>query len=217
MTPRRILFILEDSDLPKILEKHFSSMPRWKVDYERLSSLPEHASNHRYDLVILEYMKSLGDTFEQIKKHQALAHHSPLIAVPASLIRKNLPRLTEVVAGLMEEPGPAPSAPATQAVRGREVTAAGAGTSHPVKKAPGHDLLLEDFIERKLKDFVKKIKLTPSRNLYRLLLNEIEKPLFTLILKETRGNQIQAAQMLGMNRNTLRKKIRELRITVKRS
>jgi two-component system nitrogen regulation response regulator GlnG len=77
--------------------------------------------------------------------------------------------------------------------------------------------LLEDFVERKLKDFVKKIKASQPKNLYTLLLNEIERPLISLTLKETNGNQIQAALILGMNRNTLRKKIKDLRIPLKRN
>jgi two-component system nitrogen regulation response regulator GlnG len=44
----------------------------------------------------------------------------------------------------------------------------------------------------------------------------VEEPLITLVLRETNGNQMQAADLLGMNRNTLRKKITEFRISVKR-
>jgi two-component system nitrogen regulation response regulator GlnG len=48
------------------------------------------------------------------------------------------------------------------------------------------------------------------------VLREIERPLLTLSLDATRGNQIRAAELLGLNRNTLRKKIRELDIQVVR-
>ena len=44
----------------------------------------------------------------------------------------------------------------------------------------------------------------------------MERPLLSLTLSATRGNQIKAAQLLGLNRNTLRKKIRELDIQVVR-
>ena len=54
----------------------------------------------------------------------------------------------------------------------------------------------------------------PATGLYDRVLKEIEKPLITLTLQETRGNQIKAAQVLGLNRNTLRKKIKELEIPV---
>ena len=48
------------------------------------------------------------------------------------------------------------------------------------------------------------------------MLREIERPLIVLTLGATRGNQIKAAYLLGLNRNTLRKKIRELDIPVVR-
>jgi two-component system nitrogen regulation response regulator GlnG len=48
------------------------------------------------------------------------------------------------------------------------------------------------------------------------VLREIERPLIELSLAATRGNQIRAAELLGLNRNTLRKKIRELDIEVVR-
>ena len=54
----------------------------------------------------------------------------------------------------------------------------------------------------------------PPNGLYDRILHEVEKPLISLSLMATRGNQIKAAQMLGLNRNTLRKKIRELDIQV---
>jgi two-component system, NtrC family, nitrogen regulation response regulator GlnG len=43
----------------------------------------------------------------------------------------------------------------------------------------------------------------------------MERPLLKLLLKKTRGNQVLTAKLLGINRNTLRKKIRELGIKVK--
>jgi len=56
----------------------------------------------------------------------------------------------------------------------------------------------------------------PPPGLYHRLLREIEHPLLTVTLAATRGNQIRAADLLGVNRNTLRKKIRDLDIQVYR-
>jgi len=56
----------------------------------------------------------------------------------------------------------------------------------------------------------------PAAGLYDRILREVERPLITATLGATRGNQIRAAHLLGLNRNTLRKKIRELDITVVR-
>ena len=56
----------------------------------------------------------------------------------------------------------------------------------------------------------------PPPGLYDRVLREIELPLIALTLMSTRGNQLKAADVLGINRNTLRKKIRELDISVTR-
>jgi len=56
----------------------------------------------------------------------------------------------------------------------------------------------------------------PSPGLYDRILKELEKPLISLSLIATKGNQIKTAKMLGINRNTLRKKIKELEIDVVR-
>ena len=56
----------------------------------------------------------------------------------------------------------------------------------------------------------------PSAGLYDRVVREVERPLISLTLKATRGNQVRAADVLGLNRNTLRKKIRQLEIPVVR-
>jgi two-component system nitrogen regulation response regulator GlnG len=57
---------------------------------------------------------------------------------------------------------------------------------------------------------------TPPPGLYHRILRQVESPLLTAALTATRGNQIRAADLLGLNRNTLRKKIRDLDIQVYR-
>ncbi|MCB9948763.1 MAG: nitrogen regulation protein NR(I) [Rhodospirillaceae bacterium] len=72
-------------------------------------------------------------------------------------------------------------------------------------------------VERHLRDyFAAHQDGLPAPGLYDRILQEVERPLITLSLSATRGNQIRAAQLLGVNRNTLRKKIRELDIRVVR-
>jgi two-component system nitrogen regulation response regulator GlnG len=77
-------------------------------------------------------------------------------------------------------------------------------------------LSLEDYLEWKMGDFVKGMRDGSGRNLHPMLISAIERPLITRALQETKGNQIQAAELLGLNRNTLRKKIHDLHIPVKR-
>ena len=76
---------------------------------------------------------------------------------------------------------------------------------------------LTQAVERHLRDFFDAHKDgLPASGLYDRILREVERPLISLSLLATRGNQIRAAAMLGLNRNTLRKKIRDLAIPVVR-
>lgn len=74
---------------------------------------------------------------------------------------------------------------------------------------------LEDIIMAKLKPFIDKTDHRSKQDLYSFIMPFMERPLITLILEKTRGNQVQAAEVLGINRNTLRKKIKDLGIKMK--
>jgi two-component system nitrogen regulation response regulator GlnG len=78
-------------------------------------------------------------------------------------------------------------------------------------------LSLEEIIHHKLEDYFRRTEGVDVDNLYSLVIERIERPLIELTLKKTRGNQIRAAQILGINRNTLRKKITDLRIELKKA
>ncbi|WP_119678385.1 nitrogen regulation protein NR(I) [Indioceanicola profundi] len=72
-------------------------------------------------------------------------------------------------------------------------------------------------VERHLREYFAAHKDgVPAAGLYDRILREVERPLLSLSLVATKGNQIKAAHMLGLNRNTLRKKIRDLEIQVVR-
>src|SRR4030042_1135608 len=83
-----------------------------------------------------------------------------------------------------------------------------------------NDLLAEDiglqsikeFLEEKLKRYLKEMTKLENCNLYYTVLSEVEKSLIAIVLKETGGNQLRAAKTLGINRNTLRAKIKEYKI-----
>jgi len=77
---------------------------------------------------------------------------------------------------------------------------------------------LSDAVERHLRTyFAAHGDNLPPTGLHDRVLREIERPLIMLSLDATKGNQLKAASMLGLNRNTLRKKIRDLGIPVVRS
>jgi two-component system nitrogen regulation response regulator GlnG len=71
------------------------------------------------------------------------------------------------------------------------------------------DASLEEIVERKLLECVRGLRDHSSANLYDLMIGLVEKPLLRAVLRETGGNQVRAAQILGINRNTLRKKLTE--------
>ena len=71
------------------------------------------------------------------------------------------------------------------------------------------DATLEEIIERKLLECVRGLREHASANLYDLMIGLVEKPLLRAVLRETSGNQVRAAEILGINRNTLRKKLTE--------
>ncbi len=85
--------------------------------------------------------------------------------------------------------------------------ASAAGASEPLARA----------VERHIRAFLAAHDegAGPS-NIYDRVIAEVERPLIRLTLAATRGNQIKAAAILGLNRNTLRKKIRDLEIPVVR-
>jgi len=85
-------------------------------------------------------------------------------------------------------------------------------------EAPGQDIDVAQSIERHLADYFGSFgDGLPPPGLYQRILRDVEYPLIAAALTATRGNQIKAAELLGLNRNTLRKKIRELDIQVIRS
>ena len=76
---------------------------------------------------------------------------------------------------------------------------------------------MEEIIRHKLEDYFRRTEGVDVDNLYSLVIERVERPLIELTLKKTKGNQIRAAQILGINRNTLRKKITDLRIELKKA
>jgi len=82
------------------------------------------------------------------------------------------------------------------------------------------DLFLEDsrsysiqeFLEEKLKRYLSEMTRLENCNLYETIISEVEKALIKIVLEGTGGNQMKAAKTLGINRNTLRTKIKDYKI-----
>jgi two-component system nitrogen regulation response regulator GlnG len=80
------------------------------------------------------------------------------------------------------------------------------------ERVPLEDLAFEEMVKSKLAGLLARIDGYPVHDLYEKVLARVERPLFDLVLAHTGGNQLKAAEILGLNRNTLRKKLADLGI-----
>ena len=73
---------------------------------------------------------------------------------------------------------------------------------------------LATMTQSALEDYFKKLNGTAPGDLYDLVLSEVERPLFRTVMAYTEGNQSRAAEILGINRGTLRKKLKAYALSV---
>lgn len=73
---------------------------------------------------------------------------------------------------------------------------------------------LATMTESALEEYFRKLNGTTPGDLYDLVLSEVERPLFRTVLAYTEGNQSRAADILGINRGTLRKKLKAYSISI---
>jgi Fis family transcriptional regulator len=66
---------------------------------------------------------------------------------------------------------------------------------------------LSQAVKHSIRRYLYELDGTQPSNMYSLVLKQIERPLFEAILEHTKGNQSRAAEVLGLNRGTLRKKL----------
>ncbi len=71
---------------------------------------------------------------------------------------------------------------------------------------------IKEFFETKLNGFLGKMTRIDHSDLYDTIIGEVEKALFSIVLKEAGGNQCKTAKILGVNRNTLSKKLRAYKL-----
>ena len=77
-------------------------------------------------------------------------------------------------------------------------------------RSNGRELPLRNHAERALSDYFDSLNGHRPAHLYDLVLREVEEPLFRVVLDYAQGNQSRAAGILGINRGTLRKKLKQL-------
>ena len=68
---------------------------------------------------------------------------------------------------------------------------------------------IEDIVELKISRFFDQIGTFYPDDMHNLIMTKVEKPLLIQMLRRVGGNQVQASKILGINRNTLRKKMKQ--------
>jgi Fis family transcriptional regulator, factor for inversion stimulation protein len=79
----------------------------------------------------------------------------------------------------------------------------------PFEKQEGGAMTLRDSVEKNLKNYFSHLDGAPVKDVYQMVLSEVEAPLLEQVLQYTRNNQTKASVMLGLNRGTLRKKLKQ--------
>ncbi|RII26290.1 MAG: two-component system response regulator [Geobacter sp.] len=92
----------------------------------------------------------------------------------------------------------------------------GLRTQKGEERVANEELSLEGIVDIKLRSCFPNMDKMESSDVHAMVLEQVERPLIRFVLEKTRGNQVRAADILGINRNTLRKKIQELGIEVRK-
>jgi len=81
------------------------------------------------------------------------------------------------------------------------------GSGPPSGSASGGVGPIRACVRDTLDTYFEQLNGTPCSGLYKMVLREVEVPLLEVVMRECGGNQTRAAELLGMNRGTLRKKL----------
>ncbi|MBN9410900.1 MAG: Fis family transcriptional regulator [Burkholderiaceae bacterium] len=71
---------------------------------------------------------------------------------------------------------------------------------------------IEDCVRDSLEGYLRDLRGTEPDGMYDMMVKVVEKPLLEVVMRHAEGNQSRAAEWLGLNRNTLRKKLLEHRL-----
>jgi len=68
---------------------------------------------------------------------------------------------------------------------------------------------LDEAVTRSLEKYFRDLDGTPPSSIYDMVLRAVERPMLEVVMRQASGNQLRASEMLGINRNTLRKKLQQ--------
>jgi Fis family transcriptional regulator len=97
----------------------------------------------------------------------------------------------------------------TKKIRNIGDRAASSGTINQGDVADMSKESIQEVVQKSLEDYFNDLGEQKPSNIYDMMLLTVEKPILQVVMTRAEGNQSHAAQMLGINRNTLRKKLQE--------
>ncbi|WP_414199309.1 DNA-binding transcriptional regulator Fis [Pseudomonas sp. F1_0610] len=78
-----------------------------------------------------------------------------------------------------------------------------------IKTPATHSLTLRECVEQTLQNYFMHLEGADVTDVYNLVLSEVEAPLLSTVMQHVKGNQTKASEVLGLNRGTLRKKLKQ--------
>ncbi len=170
------------------------------VTQKRLGQVPP-PEGDGYGLIVAETPTEWEHDGGRLRRLIETKSKSYLIIAPASLLHQTAAEIHAVGRALRAGPS-----------RQRE-------TQQPTPASTSEETsdsgFLHGAVQRKLRQFVKAYSESGGRDLYSFLMREFERPLLEFALTQTGGNQRRTAELLGMNRNTLRTRMKECRLLQK--
>jgi DNA-binding protein Fis len=163
------------------------------VTRKRLAQVPP-SDGDLYGLIVAETPTEWEKDGNRIQRLLDRKPKGCMIIAPAALLQRTAPAIQALVQALCADSSHQPGA---------------AGESATDTDKAGNGDFLHGFVQRKLLRFVKAYSESGGRDLYGFVMKEFERPLLEFALTQTRGNQRRAADLLGINRNTLRKRMQE--------
>jgi DNA-binding protein Fis len=170
------------------------------VTQKRLAQVPA-PEGDGYGLIVAETPADWEHDGGRLRRLIETKSKSYVILAPGPLLQQTAAEIREV----------------GRALRAGSLRRRGADHASPAAKTEDtpDGGFLQGALHRKLLQFVKAYNDSGGRSLYSVVMREFERPLLELALAQTRGNQRRTAELLGMNRNTLRKRMQECRLLPK--
>ena len=210
MNNQRMLIITDDGGLAELLAQKLA-MHKMGSALSSMQEAPQRLAEENYLAMLVDARDAACGHLSRLR---SLCAGLPLVAL-LSAADDVQDAFAQGADDCLSLP-PANEAVKTMLCRVQRLRALYANSSPARIPAPTQEIALEQMVNEKLRDTFAIMNLATITSLHDIVMRQIERPLIQIVLEKTRGNQIRAAEILGINRNTLRKKMQLLEITVKK-